>query len=109
MALVVKNLPANAGDVKRRVLDPWVGNPGGGNGNPLQHSCLDNPMDRGAWWATVHRVTKSQTQLKQLSMRACRQTELKFRGPSDRLIYSVKLKKFRMWLRLTGTILCSQS
>ena len=42
--------------------------PGEGNGNPLQYSCLENPMDQGAWWATVHRVTKSQTQLKQLSM-----------------------------------------
>ena len=37
--------------------------PGGGNGNPLQYSCLENPVDRGAWWATVHRVTKSQTRL----------------------------------------------
>ena len=35
--------------------------PGGGNGNPLQYSCLGNPMDRGAWWATVHEITKSQT------------------------------------------------
>ena len=41
--------------------------PGGGHGNPLQYSCLENPMDRGAWWATVHGVTKSQTQLKLLS------------------------------------------
>ena len=39
----------------------------GGHGNPLQYSCLENPMDRGAWRATVHRVTKSQTRLKQLS------------------------------------------
>ena len=37
--------------------------PGEGNGNPLQYSCLENPMDRGAWWATVHRVTKSRTRL----------------------------------------------
>ena len=72
VALVVKNLPANAEDVKRRVWDPWVGNPGGENGNPLQHSCLENPVDRGAWWATDHRATKSWTQLKQLSMRARR-------------------------------------
>ena len=43
---------------------------GEGNGNPLQYSCLENPMDRGAWWATVHRVAKSQTRLKQLSMYA---------------------------------------
>ena len=45
--------------------------PGGGHGNPLQYSCLENPMDRGAWLATVHGVTKSQTWLKQLSMHAC--------------------------------------
>ena len=49
-------------------FDPWVGKiPGGGHGNPLQYSCLENPVDRRAWRATVHRVTKSQTQLKQLS------------------------------------------
>ena len=45
----------------------WGRSPGGGHGNPLPYSCLENPMDRGAWWATVHRVTKSQTQLKWLS------------------------------------------
>ena len=44
---------------KRHKFDPWVGKiPGGGHGNPLQDSCLENPMDRGAWWATVHRVTR---------------------------------------------------
>ena len=42
--------------------------PGGGSGNALQYSCLENPMDRGAWWTTVHRVTKSRTRLKRLSM-----------------------------------------
>ena len=47
VALVIKNLPANAGD-------PGLGrSPGGGHGNPLQYSCLENPMDRGAWWAAV--------------------------------------------------------
>jgi len=57
---VVKNLPANAGDSKRHDFDPWVGkNPRGGNGNLLQYSCLKDPMDRGAWWAIAHRVTKS--------------------------------------------------
>ena len=56
----VKNLPANAGDTG---LIPGSGRfPGGGNGNPLQYSCLENPMYRGAWWATVHGVAKSQTQ-----------------------------------------------
>ena len=62
MALVVKNLPANAratGDVGSI---PGLGrSPGGGHGNPLQYSCLKNPIERGAWWATVHRVTKSWT------------------------------------------------
>ena len=56
---VVKNLPANAGDAG---LIPGLGRcPGGANGNPLQCSCLENPMDGGAWWATVHGVAKSQT------------------------------------------------
>ena len=49
---------------RRRGLIPGLGrSPGGGNGNPLQHSSLKNPMDRGAWWATVHEVARSQTQL----------------------------------------------
>ena len=58
---VVKNLPADAGDTG---LIPGSGrSPGGGNGSPLQSSCLENPLDRGAWWATVHGVTKSWTRL----------------------------------------------
>ena len=58
---VVKNPPVNAGDTG---LIPGLGkSPGVGNGNPLQYSCLRNPMDRGAWQATVHGVAKSQTQL----------------------------------------------
>ena len=49
-ALVVKNPPANAGDIRDAGSIPgWKGSPGGGNGNPLQYSCLENPMDRGAW------------------------------------------------------------
>ena len=55
-ALVVKNQPASAGgtgDAKRHGFDPWVRKiPRKGNGNPLQYSCLENPMDRAAWWAT---------------------------------------------------------
>ena len=51
---------------------PGLGrSPGGGHGNLLQYSCLENPMDRGAWWATVHRVTKSRTGLNQLNIHAC--------------------------------------
>ena len=62
---MVKNLPANAGDVRDVALIPGLGiSPGGRNGKPLQYSSLENPMGRGAWWATVHRVAKSQTQLK---------------------------------------------
>ena len=58
---VVKNLPANVGDTGSI---PGSGrSPGGGNDNPFQYSCLKNLMDRGAWQATVQRVTKSQTQL----------------------------------------------
>ena len=59
---VVKNRPANAGDLKDAGLIPGLGlSPGGGHNNPLWYYCLENPMDRGAWWATVHRVAKSQT------------------------------------------------
>ena len=62
MMLAVKNPPANAGDIRDMDLIPVSGRcPGGGHGNPLQYSYLENPMDRGAWWATVHRVAKSQT------------------------------------------------
>ena len=61
---VVKKLPANIGVSEDVGLIPGSGrSPGGGNGNPLQDSCLKNPMDRGAWWVTVHGVPKSQTRL----------------------------------------------
>ena len=57
----VKNLPENAGDSRDACLILGLGrSPGVGNGDPLQYSCLGNPMDKGAWWATVHGVTKSQ-------------------------------------------------
>ena len=56
---------------KRRGFDPWVGKiPGEGNGNPLQYSCLENPMDRGAWQTTVQGLAKNRTGLKQLSTHA---------------------------------------
>ena len=90
---MVKNLPANAGDIrdtclipasaekpKRCRFNPWVGkmgsipgwgrSPGGGQGNPLQYSCLKNPTDRGTWRAMVHRVAKSHRGLKWLSSRS---------------------------------------
>ena len=59
MVLVVKNLPANAGDIREAGSIPRSGrSPGVGNGNPLQYSCLEKPMDRGAWWAAVHGVAR---------------------------------------------------
>ena len=64
VALVVKNPPASARDVRDMGSIPGLGRSHGeGNGNPLQYSCQENSMDRGAWWATVYGVSKSQTQL----------------------------------------------
>ena len=72
VATVVKNPPASAGDLRDLGLisGSWR-YPGGEHGNPFQYSCLENPLDRGAWWATVHGVSKSKTGLKQLSTHTC--------------------------------------
>ena len=60
----VNNLPANAGDTGDPGSIPGLGrSPGEGNGNLVQYSCLENPMDRGTWWATIHEVVKSWTRL----------------------------------------------
>ena len=68
VAVVVKNQSANAGDTRNaRLIPGWGRSPGGGHGYPLQYSCLENPMDRGARRATVHGVTQRQTTLKRLS------------------------------------------
>ena len=65
---MVKNLPASRADTAHMGSIPGLGrSPGGGNGNPLQDSCLENSMDRGAWRAMVHRVAKSWTRPKRLS------------------------------------------
>ena len=65
VALVVKNPPAYAGDIRQEGLIPGLGrSPGGKHGNALHYSSLENPMPRGAWWAPIHRVAQSWTQLK---------------------------------------------
>ena len=74
---MVKNPPANAGDVKDMDSIPGSGrSPGEGNGSPPQYSCLENPVDRGAWSATVHGVAKSQTRLKQLNTQSSHSKKL---------------------------------
>ena len=66
-----KEPASSAGDLRDVGSVPWLGrSPGGGHGNPLQYSCQENPMDRGVWWATVHRFPRSQTCVKQLSTHA---------------------------------------
>ena len=65
MVLIVKNLPANAGHAGNAGWIPgWGRSPEGWHGNPLQYSSMENPMDRGAWWAAVYGVTQSPTRLK---------------------------------------------
>ena len=69
VALAVTDLPANAADIRHTGSIPGLGRRlGGGHGNPLQYSCLEIPMDRGAWRTTANRVAESRTQLKRLSM-----------------------------------------
>ena len=68
MALLVKNPSADVGDKTDMSLIPGLGrSPGGRNGNPLQYSCLENPMERGAWWATVHGAVKELDTTEQLN------------------------------------------
>ena len=91
-ALVVKNLPANTGDVRDAGWIPGLGRSSeGGIGKPLQYSCLENPMDRGAWRATVQGVKKSQIQLDRLSTRACNLTWLIHKlWLKNRLIFNLR-------------------
>ena len=75
MALLGKSPPANAGDIRDTSSIPGSGrSPGGGHGNPFQHSCLENPMDRGAWRAAVHGVAESDKTV--MTMRAHTQPSL---------------------------------
>ena len=86
--LSVKNLPVNAGDAREAGSDPGLGrSPGGGCGSSLRYSCLENPMDRGAWQAIVHRVTKGHTRLKQLS--TAQHIEKVINNLLDKMTYSL--------------------
>ena len=79
---MVKILPANARDLRDPGSIPELGkSPGGGHSNPLQYPCLENPMDRGAWTVTIHRVTQSQTGLRDFHFHF-----LKLHGLKDILI-----------------------
>ena len=76
---MAKNPPVNSGEVRDAGSIPGSGrSPEGGRGNPLQYSYLENPMDRGAWQATVYGVAKSRTQVKHLSMHACKILNIQF-------------------------------
>ena len=102
VALVVKNLPANVGDIRDVGSVPGLGrSPGGGHKNPLHCPCLENPMDRGAWWAVVHRVTECEyiyvspllpvypaTPLPALCPHVCSPHLCLYSCPANRLIYT---------------------
>ena len=104
VALVVKNPAANAGDIRDAGLIPGLGrSPGGGCGNPLQYSCLENPTDRGAWLATVHRVAKSQTQLKQLSTHT-QMSKLFVKCQIVNILVSVDVRSLFLLLNSAGTV-----
>ena len=94
---MVKNPSANAGGIRDEGSIPGSGrSPGGGHGNPPQYSCLENPMDIGAWRATVHRIVKSQTGLKRLRTQACMQS---LTTPKSRTVLQEKKKSPKSWCR----------
>ena len=81
VVLVVEYPSVNAGDIRDSGLVPRMGRSlGGGHGNPLQYSCLENPMDRGAWWATVHGITKSRTWLNDFTLERLRNLNVGWRN-----------------------------
>ena len=97
---MVKNLPVNGGEVRDAGSVPVLGrSPGGGHGNSLHYSCLENPTGRGAWWAAVHRVAQSQTQLERLSRHAFYHIHIFVAAKYGRLInrieYNIQLWKLK--------------
>ena len=104
MAIVIKNLSANAGDRRDMGSTPGSGrSPGGRLGDPLQYSCLENPIDRGAWLATVHRIAKSRTQLKQLSTHA-QMSKLFVKCQIVNILISVGVRSLLLLLNSTGAV-----
>ena len=109
VVLVAKNPPASAGVMRGTDSIPGSGRSPGAY--PLQYACLQNPMDRGAWWATVHRVTKSQTGLKRLSMYACMHKDWSSFKKYELLIISdcKKCKRFLPVARISPKLMALQS
>ena len=109
---MVKNPPVCAGDLRDTGLAPGSGrSPGEGNGNPLQCSCLENSMHRGAWWATVHGVTQSRIQLKQLSSMQSKDNKRQklLQLPLSRLYYFLQLHTHTHTHTHTGPLILLQS
>ena len=99
MVLEVESLPADAGDTRDASSIPgWGRCPGGGNGSPLQCSCLENTLDRGAWWATVHGVAKNRIQLSMMSCLPGKRASVKYFAYVFELTLKnlMKLKKIKM-------------
>ena len=89
---MIKNSLSNGGDARDAGLNPGLGRPPGeGNGTPLQYSCLENPMDRGAWWATVHGVAESDTN-----------------EHTSTLLHTLRSKRSSSLYCVAGTVLCIQ-
>ena len=101
LVLVVKNLPANVGDIRDENSILGSGrSPGEGHSNPLQYSCLENPMNRGAWWATVHRVAQSWAQLKWLNTHTyvCMEAGSRVRDKNCSPNYPLlRIDAFKLW------------
>ena len=108
VALVVKNPPDSAGDLRDAGLIPGSGRSlGGGYGSPLQFSCLENSMDRGAWWATAHRVVKSWIQVKWLSMHPAPFVKKAAFSPLYCLCSLLKISWLHSWpLNYAGSPIC---
>ena len=104
MALAVKNQPANSGDITYvDLIRGWGRSLKKGNGNPLQYSCLENPMDRGTWWAKVHRGQKELNTIERLSMYAGYMTEVYLCPMASEFmpIPSLKFEQFGIFIFLS--------